>query len=273
MARFRIGGVYLFAVGVVAFALNSVVAQDAPAPPAPGIKGDTPRNSPAEQTQTSLQLLGSAPVRQNLNLTPEQRQKILALLISIPNDFRSFQGDGLPLIPVDASSPELKTKMALTFEKYRSQIADILTPEQTQRLKQLSYQMRGLSSVVDDDVSQALKLSDEQATKIQKLIADAQVARRDARRAPRVPGRAGRMERRNRIQNVNGDLDASIRTALTPAQLDTFAKIQGGTFDFSSIKPEASSNLNDSINLGEAEEAPSAIPKKGASPKGNDQVN
>src|SRR5579863_88555 len=120
MTRLRMDVVSVLAVVIAAIAIDSILAQDAPAPPAPGIKGDAPRVLPAEQTQTSLQLLGSAPVRQNLNLTPEQRQKILALLLSVPNDFRSFQADELPLIPVDASSPELKTKMALAFEKYRA---------------------------------------------------------------------------------------------------------------------------------------------------------
>src|SRR5579863_1903080 len=60
MTRLRMDVVSVLAVVIAAIAIDSILAQDAPAPPAPGIKGDAPRVLPAEQTQTSATVgLGS----------------------------------------------------------------------------------------------------------------------------------------------------------------------------------------------------------------------
>src|SRR5579871_1877730 len=179
--------------------LSGFAADPLPTPPrrTGGIieVSDSP-TAPLEQQQATLELLDSPDVHQDLSVSPDQRQKIQALVQSIRNDIQNFQANPQQFGEGEAGSQEMKAKMGLLFEKYRTQVAGILTPEQTQRLKQLSFQIRGMRSVVDADVSQALKLSDEQLTKIQTLIANAQTARRNARRAPRAPGRFGLQERR-----------------------------------------------------------------------------
>ena len=58
-------------------------------------------------------------------------------------------------------------------------LADVLKPEQTKRYKQISIQARGVDAFADEEVQKALKITEEQKTKLGELATELQAKRRE----------------------------------------------------------------------------------------------
>lgn len=231
---------------------SSTLAAQSP----PGVPAEAP---PPAHPPSVMDLLNEAAVQGELQMTPAQQQKIQLLLQSLRSDFQRYQAEQNNPPPGDNDPEANKAKAALMLQKYKTQMDEVLSPQQKARLRQLSLRVRGASSVLDPEVAQGLRLTDAQSERITKLVDQARIALRDVRRSPRVaPGRAGRLARREQIREIRTGTEVAIRQTLTPEQNATFDKMLGGQFDFNSVKSEDAQRLEESIDLGAPESAPPA---------------
>ena len=86
-----------------------------------------------------------------------------------------------------ARSPQIKMELEVTDEQAQKLVdakpealPTILNEKQLLRLHQIELQRRGLPALVDQDVWTALKLTDEQAKSIKKIVDDWEKDRREA---------------------------------------------------------------------------------------------
>jgi Spy/CpxP family protein refolding chaperone len=145
-------------------------------------------------------LLRSEQIQKELKLTDEQKEKVKAL----------------------AAEPRGNRQ---DMEK---KIAEILKPEQVERLKQIRLQMGGAAALANREVVKALGLSDDQVAKL-KAIQDA--ARAKMQDVPREERRAKMAEMRKET------MDKAIEV-LTPPQREKYEKLKGAKIDidFSALR-------------------------------------
>jgi Spy/CpxP family protein refolding chaperone len=117
-------------------------------------------------------LLQNTGVQKELKLTDEQIQKIKDVTQKIQEKHKD---DFAALAKVDQQ--ERREKFQELFktigEETEKGLADVLKPEQSKRLKQISLQQRGSQAFNEEDVQKTLKLTDDQKDKIKTLNEDA----------------------------------------------------------------------------------------------------
>jgi Spy/CpxP family protein refolding chaperone len=117
-------------------------------------------------------LLQNTGVQKELKLTDEQIQKIKDVAQKIQEKHKD---DFAALAKIDQQ--ERREKFQELFktigEETEKGLADVLKPEQSKRLKQISLQQRGSQAFNEEDVQKTLKLTDDQKDKIKTLNEDA----------------------------------------------------------------------------------------------------
>jgi Spy/CpxP family protein refolding chaperone len=117
-------------------------------------------------------LLQNTGVQKELKLTDEQVQKIKDVTQKIQDKHKD---DFAALAKVDQQ--ERREKFQELFkvigEETEKELAGVLKPEQSKRLKQISLQQRGSQALSDEEVQKTLKLTDDQKDKIKTLNEDA----------------------------------------------------------------------------------------------------
>lgn len=146
----------------------------------------------------------------------------------------------------DATSEE-REKMRAEFEKIRAtqrtesdkKLAGILDKKQVKRLSEIHVQQQGIRALTTDEVIAALKLSDEQVTKIKDLIAKGDEEKRELfggfGRGGRDRGGAGGRERGGRERGGRG---GEGRERRRPSGEDNFAPDEEDEKDEEKKKPE-----------------------------------
>jgi hypothetical protein len=113
-------------------------------------------------------LLGNASVQKELKLDDQQVEKAKEVVDKIRAESREKM-QGLQ----DLSQEEQRTKrQEITKEITESTlkaVGEFLKPEQITRLKQISFQQRGLQAFSDPEVAKKLNLTDTQKTDIQEI--------------------------------------------------------------------------------------------------------
>ena len=131
-----------------------------------------------------LELLEREEIQSDLQLSPEQLAKLAELRESL-NDRSEFRD--LMRKASEAESEEQKAQIREQMKNYgvtRRQGADeklkeVLTETQITRLGQLVVQVQGLRALTTDDVTETLKLTDEQQQQVAALVEEQQIARRE----------------------------------------------------------------------------------------------
>ena len=117
-------------------------------------------------------LLQNKGVQKELKLSDEQIQKITDLTQKIRDKHKD---DFAALEKLDQQ--ERREKGMELFrsigEETNKELASVLKPEQSKRLKQISIQQRGSQAFNEEDVQTTLKLTDDQKDKIKTLNEDA----------------------------------------------------------------------------------------------------
>ena len=126
---------------------------------------------------SSAMLLAIPEVQTELGLSDDQKTQIKTAGDEIGQKMRStFQN-------MRNMSQDERTKAFTDMNKSADEkVGKILTADQVTRLKQLQLQSQGANALVSDEVVTKLKVTDDQKTKIQKVIDDAHRAARAARR-------------------------------------------------------------------------------------------
>jgi Spy/CpxP family protein refolding chaperone len=131
-------------------------------------------------------LLQMPAVQTELKLTDEQKAKLGALRQRLREErqgaFEELRGQG----------PEaFQKKMAEWRTSEDKQVSAILDTDQQKRFHQLQLQERGASAVLDKPLADALKLTDEQRTKIQAVLDEQRQSMRSLFGGPGGPGGFG----------------------------------------------------------------------------------
>jgi len=160
-------------------------------------KGDRGIGAPGD---AGLDLLRSEEVRNDLQITEEEEQKLVAL------------GDEPGEKPAEA----------------RKKALEILTPAQRARLKQIRLQVLGLDALAEPEVVGALRFTPEQRKMLKTLPAQVRQATREAL------GGAQNLtaeQRSEKTLEARGKILKKALETLTPEQQATFEKLRGAKID------------------------------------------
>ena len=105
-----------------------------------------------------LRLLNAPEVQTALKLDDGQKSKLTKINADLPT-----QGGGGNL------SEEERTKRREQFASAEQEAVKVLTPEQTERLDQISLQVRGASALTDEKVAEKLKITADQKQKLEDI--------------------------------------------------------------------------------------------------------
>jgi Spy/CpxP family protein refolding chaperone len=127
-----------------------------------------------------VMLLSNKGVQKEVKATDEQVSKLDAFAEEMRTKQReAFQGFQ------DLSTEERRTKMQEVGRKIREDVnkglADILKPEQVKRFQQIEIQSAGAQAFAMPNVQAALKLTDDQKSKLDGINQETMQAMRDAR--------------------------------------------------------------------------------------------
>lgn len=135
---------------------------------------------------------------------------------------------------------QLTEEQRAEFEKVRverareekAKLADILLPNQLERLTQIFVQVAGVEALRDEDVAKELALSDAQAAKISEVRRANQEALGEQMRGL-FGGGGGEGDRdaaRAKMEEFRKTSDAKLLAVLTPDQQKTFDEMKGKPF-------------------------------------------
>ena len=176
-----------------------VGAQGGAAAEAQQAKGDFAFGTPGD---AGLDLLRSEEVRNDLQITEEEEQKLMAL------------GDEEGLKPAEA----------------RKKALAVLAPAQRERLKQIRLQVLGVDALSEPEVAKALGFTAEQRKMAKTLPAQVRQATRDA-----VQGQDLTVDqRREKTVEVRAKVLTKALETLTPEQREKFEKLKGAKIDMDS---------------------------------------
>jgi hypothetical protein len=133
----------------------------------PAVFGATAR--PAEPVVPTgatikLLLLRQKSVQMELELTPQESQKIMAFTTAQSEKVKNAAAQG------DAA---LKAAFELLSKQNEQFLVDTLTPKQSKRLNQIMMQFAALTQLTRPETARALNLSDEQVQKLKDLQTEA----------------------------------------------------------------------------------------------------
>jgi hypothetical protein len=126
--------------------------------------GDGGRGGRGRFGRDPLSLLTHPSVREELKLSEDQVKQVAELASQERGSFRSLWG---------LSGQEREQRRQERAQASEKALAETLTPEQLKRVKQISWQQRGVQAFGDAEVAAALELTDEQKKAIQTLQEEA----------------------------------------------------------------------------------------------------
>jgi Spy/CpxP family protein refolding chaperone len=159
-----------------------------------------------------LYLLGQKSVQEELKLSEEQTKKVTELAEKQRANRGDFQG---------LSREEIQKKMAERSKEQNDALAKILDAKQLKRARQISLQQQGARAVMGEEVAKALKITDEQKTKIREIQTKA---------AEEMRGLRGQEDARTKIQEITKTTNEKVLGLLTAEQKKTLKEMQGEPF-------------------------------------------
>jgi hypothetical protein len=104
--------------------------------------------------------------------------------------------------------------MQALMEENRKAVAELLTPEQSKRLKEISLQQRGPTALTDPEVAKALDLSEDQQTKVKSINEETATAMRDLF----TPGQPPDEDARKKMADLRKSSGDKLLALLSPEQ-------------------------------------------------------
>lgn len=179
---------------------------------------DPPANPPARGTRGGrggFNLFTNETVQKDLGLTDEQKESIK----KISDDFRSSLS-GLSREDRRSKMPELRKAM-------EEKIGAVLNDKQKARVKEIRLQVQGPGALATKEVAEAVKLTDDQMSKINDLTKSLADARREA-----FQGGGGRnADTREKLGKLRTETNEKILALLNSDQKASFEKLQGAKID------------------------------------------
>jgi Spy/CpxP family protein refolding chaperone len=173
-------------------------------------------------------LLRVEKVQKDLGLEKDQVTKAEEALTKVREDHRE---DMQKLFDQNTSQEDrdaIRKKLAEANDKA---LKEVLSEKQMKRLKQIEHQQQGVDMFNDEHVQKALKLTDEQKTKIKEINDDLRKEMREMFSGGGKPG----PETFTKIQGLRKDALASATKVLTDDQKKQLKELTGEPLE---LKPE-----------------------------------
>jgi Spy/CpxP family protein refolding chaperone len=165
-----------------------------------------------------LLMLRSEDFQKELKLTDEQKDKLKPILEDAGTKLREiFQGAA-------GNREEAAKKMQELNKDTMAKVNPILDDKQKKRMRQIMLQTEGIRAFADPEVQAALKLTDEQKTKLREIGADAAKQMADLRQ-----GGGGNFEK---MAELRKDSLNKANAVLTDDQKKSFKELTGEPFNF-----------------------------------------
>jgi Spy/CpxP family protein refolding chaperone len=192
------------------------------------------------QGVNDLAIAGNEAVKKELNLKPEQADKLKDLTEDVGEELRSQMGaagftggGGQDLSPEERAkrASEMQAKMTEIRkginEKFMPKLAEILDKGQLKRVHEIAIQSAGPHALLDATVQKDLGLTAEQKDKLTAINKDF------AKTLAEVP----RAERMAKMHELNEEQLAKSTEVLTKDQQTQFASLKGKPFDLKALRP------------------------------------
>jgi hypothetical protein len=131
-------------------------------------------------------------------------------------------GGGTPPTPEERAAASKKVNEAV-----EKALKDVLKDDQMKRLGQIRFQQMGLALFTDEDAQKALKLTDEQKTKIKAINEDLAKERRELFPQGQKPAD----DAFTKLQSLTKEAEANAAKALTDDQKKTLKEMKGEAFE------------------------------------------
>lgn len=167
-----------------------------------------------------LLLLREPAVWDELKLSGKQRDDLRTLNARIDGPLLAMRN-----WPAEAADKKFRELLAET----ESGIADILTREQRQRVRQIQLRVRGIECVGDEAVAQALKLDEKQLDAVRKVIRETQQAIAELRKQMQAGKPREPLEQK--FSQLRSDEQKQILAEFTAKQREQLTALVGRSFD------------------------------------------
>ncbi len=191
-----------------------------------------------------IPLAGNPAVQKDLAVKEEAAPKIAKIVEDFGKELQTTLGETDFGSLRDLSSEERAKKMeemrdksaaaakSLT-EKFKPELAKVLDEKQMERLQQIYIQSLGSNAVMNTDVASALKITDEQKTKLDGLSKEY----RDKQTALfSEEGGGDPTERFSKMRELGEERDAKLLEVLTADQSKELETMKGEPFDLAQLR-------------------------------------
>jgi Spy/CpxP family protein refolding chaperone len=215
-------GAVVYALAIVAIGLSAVPSLTA---------SDEPPTSAPPTTDTNLfrhelDLFISPRVQKELGLTEDQRAEIRKLGGQTREESQNIRAGLKDLSPEDrrAKLAELRGKIKEERQALAVKLAGILNDQQRERMPAIKIQERGAAALLDKDVAEKLKLSEDQVKKLHEIGRITAIEMRDASRVARDGSREDAIKKELKILSISRKKMVNL---LSFEQQDRFEKMSG----------------------------------------------
>ena len=171
-----------------------------------------------------LLLIRDAAVHSELRLTADQKKAVTSLTDELDQPLLGLRNK--PAKQADAVFQKL-------LAKAKSRLGPILNSTQKARLIQILLRVQGMKSLLRSDVSKYLKLSDDQAQKIESIIKETQSSIAELQKQAKAGKPVGPLEKEAKSLRVSEQ--KRILAAMNRTQFSQWSKLLGETFDVSKL--------------------------------------
>ena len=180
-------------------------------------------------------LVQNAGVQKELKLTDEQRKKVANIPLAIRQAMRE-EHDNLKNLPPGEREAKRKELMKKAMEGGTRALAEVLTPDQMKRLKQIALQQGDVYALSEPDVDKVLRLSAEQKQKIKAITEEGN--RQLRKLLEDGEGAGGNLDViREKSAGLRKETLARATALLSEGQKKSWNELVGEPFDFKVERP------------------------------------
>ena len=184
--------------------------------------------------QNIFMLRGEA-VQKELGVNDAQKRELSDLAAQLQAEAMEIISGLQDLSPEEQKEhmPELMKMVAEKGKDIQQKVDKVLDQKQQARMKELSLQSRGAGALEDEEVAAALKISDDQKTKLVAIREEGNKKMEEAMSALRGGGGGGDAgDIRQKMMDMRKELGDKALAVLSPQQREQFEKMKGAKFTF-----------------------------------------
>jgi Spy/CpxP family protein refolding chaperone len=170
-------------LAVTAVLLSGALAATAPSEKGPPGAGPTlPRSGAAYLSLPGSRELPTENVQKELDLTNEQRDKLRAIGQKFYEEMRQAWAGIGGMSPVERKNryAEIRQRSLTRMQDIRKQVEGMLSPDQSQRLKQINLRTRSAAALANPEILDQLRITEQQKKRLQEIQQNVQRLQQEA---------------------------------------------------------------------------------------------